>query len=183
MVSRAAGDVPIRLGQKVVAAAPSGERVKVRLDDGSERTVDHILLGTGYHVDISKYEFMTPELLQTILRWKGYPRLKEGLETSVPGLHIVGSPAAWSFGPIDAVRVRYPVRIARTAQLYCRTSAAVKVERSLSMTVDLEKAHNMQTAVIDCPQASVGAVVVGGDYRGPWHCAKPWSPQYTGLHY
>jgi FAD-dependent urate hydroxylase len=93
-------EVPIRLGQKVVSAAPSGDRVKVRLDDGSERTVDHILLGTGYHVDISKYEFMPPELLQSILRWKGYPRLKEGLETTVPGLHIVGAPAAWSFGPL-----------------------------------------------------------------------------------
>ena len=26
--------------------------------------------------------------------------LKPGLESSVPGLHFVGAPAAWSFGPI-----------------------------------------------------------------------------------
>ena len=93
-------DVPISLGRFVVAVAPSAERVKVRLDDGSERSVDHILLGTGYHVDISKYEFLAPELVQSIRRCNGYPRLKEGLETSVPGLHIIGAPAAWSFGPL-----------------------------------------------------------------------------------
>ena len=33
-------------------------------------------------------------------RFNGYPVLREGLETSVPGLHILGAPAAWSFGPL-----------------------------------------------------------------------------------
>lgn len=93
-------NVPIRLGRKVVSSTPSGERVKVLLDDGSERTVDHILLGTGYQVDISRYAFLAPELIQSIDRFNGYPCLKEGLETSVPGLHILGAPAAWSFGPL-----------------------------------------------------------------------------------
>jgi len=93
-------DVPIRLGCSVVSAVSVGERVKVSLNDGSERTVDHILLGTGYRVDISKYEFLAPELAQSIQRSNGYPCLKEGLETSVPGLHIIGAPAAWSCGPL-----------------------------------------------------------------------------------
>jgi len=74
--------------------------VKIRLDDGSERTVHHVLLGTGYRVDISKYEFLASELVQSIHRFNGYPWLREGLETSVPGLHILGAPAAWSFGPL-----------------------------------------------------------------------------------
>lgn len=93
-------NIPVRLGRSVVSAEEIGERVKVRLDDGSERTVDHILLGTGYRVDISKYEFLSQKLAQSIHRFNGYPRLKEGLETSVPGLHILGAPAAWSFGPL-----------------------------------------------------------------------------------
>lgn len=93
-------EVPISLGRSIVSVAPVGERVRVRLDDGSDRTVDHILLGTGYRVDISKYEFLAPELLQSIRRFNGYPLLKEGLETSVPCLHILGAPAAWSFGPL-----------------------------------------------------------------------------------
>ena len=93
-------DVPMRLDSSIVSVAQVGACVKVRLDDGSERTVDHVLLGTGYRVDISKYGFLTPALVQSISCANGYPRLKEGLETSVSGLHIIGAPAAWSFGPL-----------------------------------------------------------------------------------
>lgn len=93
-------DVPIRIGRSVVSVVPWGERVRIRLDDGSERTVDHILLGTGFRIDLSKYDFLSPKLLESIERFNGYPMLKEGLETSVPGLHILGAPAAWSFGPL-----------------------------------------------------------------------------------
>ncbi len=38
-------EVPINLGRSVVSAAPVGERIKVRLSDGNERIVDHVLLG------------------------------------------------------------------------------------------------------------------------------------------
>ena len=88
------------LGRFVVCAAPVGERIKVRLDDGSERTIDHVLLGTGYRVDVSKYDFLAPEITQSISRFGGYPRLKEGFESSVPGLHFLGAPGVWSFGPL-----------------------------------------------------------------------------------
>lgn len=93
-------DVPLRLGRSVVSAAVLGERVKVRLSDGTERAVDHVLLGTGYRVDISKYEFLSPKLKESIACHNGYPKLRPGLETSVAGLHILGAPAAWSFGPL-----------------------------------------------------------------------------------
>ncbi len=93
-------DVPITLGRTIVSAAIVGDRVKVSLNDGSERTADHVLLGTGYSVDVSQYEFLAPELAQSINRFNGYPCLKKGLETSVPRLHILGAPAAWSFGPL-----------------------------------------------------------------------------------
>lgn len=92
--------VPIRLGCTVGSVASSGERVNVRLDDGSERAVDHVLLGTGYRVDISKYAFLSDELKKSISRNNGYPRLRPGFETSVDGLYILGAPAAWSFGPL-----------------------------------------------------------------------------------
>lgn len=93
-------DVPIHLGRSIVSVGSVGEQVKVRLDDGSDRTVDHVLLGTGYRVDISKYDFLSPELKQSIRCFKGYPILKPGFETLVEGLHILGAPAAWSFGPL-----------------------------------------------------------------------------------
>lgn len=93
-------DVPIKLGAKVVSAEAVGDRVRVKLDDGSERTVDHVLLGTGYKVDVSKYELFSPEIKQSMNRNNGFPILKPGLETSIDGLHILGAPAVWSFGPL-----------------------------------------------------------------------------------
>jgi len=93
-------DVPMHLGRTAVAASVKGERVKVRLDDESERDFDHVFLGTGYRVDVSKYDFLAPKLAGSISRHQGYPRLTDGFETSFPGLHILGAPAVWSFGPL-----------------------------------------------------------------------------------
>ncbi|HEV2523202.1 MAG TPA: FAD-dependent oxidoreductase [Candidatus Acidoferrales bacterium] len=92
--------VPVRLGHSIVGAVPAGERIRVRLEDGSEKNVDHVLLGTGYKVDVSNYKFLSPKLSQSISTFQGYPRLTDGFETSVPRLHILGAPAVWSFGPL-----------------------------------------------------------------------------------
>ena len=93
-------DVPITTGRSVVSAEEVDGRVRVELDDGSDRVVDHVLCGTGYRIDIERYEFLPSDLVQTIDRTNGYPRLGEGLESSVPGLHFVGAPAALSWGPV-----------------------------------------------------------------------------------
>jgi cation diffusion facilitator CzcD-associated flavoprotein CzcO len=92
--------VPIRTGRFITSAQLAGDMVEVALDDGSARTVDHILLGTGYRVDIDKYRFLAPRLLHAIQRAGGYPILTNTFETSVRGLYMVGAPSAWSFGPL-----------------------------------------------------------------------------------
>lgn len=93
-------EVPITLGRKVVSATTTGSQLRLVLDDGTDRQVDHALLATGFRVDASRYEFL-PQQLQTRLRMvDGYPILKRGLESSIPGLHFLGKPAAWSFGPL-----------------------------------------------------------------------------------
>jgi len=92
--------VPMSLGRSIISAAPVGERIRVQLNDGSDRTIDHVLLGTGYRVDVSKYNFLAPKLAQSISRFQGYPRLREGFESSIPRLHFLGAPAIWSFGPL-----------------------------------------------------------------------------------
>src|SRR5215467_1424378 len=93
-------NVPMKLGHSAVSAVPLGERLTVKLDDGSERTVDHMFLGTGYRVNVTRYEFFSPQLARSISCFHGYPRLREGFESSVLGLHILGAPAIWSFGPL-----------------------------------------------------------------------------------
>lgn len=92
--------VKITTGRKVVTATETGEGVRLTLDDGSERRVDHVLLGTGYSVDIAKHKFLGSDLVQTIKKFDGYPRLGPGFHSSVPGLHFLGAPAARSFGPL-----------------------------------------------------------------------------------
>ena len=99
LAPRIAG-IPITLGRKVVSATVSGSQLRLRLDDGSERLVDHALLATGFRVDVSRYPFLSPSLSKQVKTVNGYPVLQRGLESSVPGLHFVGKPAAWSFGPL-----------------------------------------------------------------------------------
>jgi hypothetical protein len=93
-------EVPIRLARTVVSAVPQNGQLRVTFADGDTRTVDHLLFGTGYQVDITRYPFLPTALTARIKRAGGYPVLGRGMESSVPGLHFLGAPAAWSFGPI-----------------------------------------------------------------------------------
>jgi NADPH-dependent 2,4-dienoyl-CoA reductase/sulfur reductase-like enzyme len=92
--------VPLRLGTTVLAAEEANGTVRLRLGDGAEVEVDHVLLATGYRVDIERYPFLARSLLDRIARAGGCPKLDRGFQSSVPGLYFVGAPAAWSFGPL-----------------------------------------------------------------------------------
>ena len=93
-------DVPITTGKFVQFISPNCKRVTLRLNDGSERSADHVLLATGYRVNLSRYEFLSANLKQRVEQVNGYPKLNVGFESSVAGLHFLGAPAAWSFGPL-----------------------------------------------------------------------------------
>jgi FAD-dependent urate hydroxylase len=93
-------EVKITTGRAVKAASAVGDEVALKLDDSSERRVHHVLLGTGYDVDIARYDFLSPELVQNVRQLGGYPALTGGFSSSVPGLHFIGATAARSFGPL-----------------------------------------------------------------------------------
>jgi len=93
-------DVPINLGRTVTAAQVRAGRVEVTLDDGSRRETDHVLMATGYRVDIAKYPFLPAAILDRVRRVDGYPVLSTGFETTLPGLYVIGAPSAWSYGPL-----------------------------------------------------------------------------------
>ena len=95
---RVDGVVKITAGANVSSATVTGEQVRLRLDDGTERQVDHVLLGTGYRVNVARYPFLAPELVQSLRLVDGYPILNSGFESSVSGLYFLGAPAAWSYG-------------------------------------------------------------------------------------
>lgn len=93
-------EVKITTGRAVNTASSVGDEVALRLDDASERRVHHVLLGTGYDVNIARYDFLPPELTQNVRQLDGYPVLTGGFSSSVSGLHFIGATAARSFGPL-----------------------------------------------------------------------------------
>jgi thioredoxin reductase len=92
--------VPITTGKITTAVRVDGRSVCLQLDDGTTRRTNHVLLATGYRVDLTRYEFLGQDLLRMVQCTDGYPRLGPGFESSVAGLHFLGAPAAMSFGPI-----------------------------------------------------------------------------------
>ncbi|MFD5812821.1 NAD(P)-binding domain-containing protein [Streptomyces sp. NPDC127038] len=61
---------------------------------------DHLLLATGYRVDVGRLTLLAPELRREIETFRGAPRLSSGFESSVPGLFFTGLAAAPTFGPV-----------------------------------------------------------------------------------
>lgn len=94
------GSVTVTRATQVVHADHTHGDLRLTLSDHTTRQVDHLLFGTGYRVDLTRYSFLSGDLLSGINVADSYPVLGRGLEASVPGMHIMGAPAARSAGPI-----------------------------------------------------------------------------------
>ena len=78
---------------------PSGE-LSVRLDDGQSFSVDHIILATGYKVQLERIPLLAQgNLLPEIVSRNGFPVLDTHFQTSVPGLYVTSMAASQDFGP------------------------------------------------------------------------------------
>jgi hypothetical protein len=110
--------VRVAAGRTVIEAREFGDQVRMKLDDGTERSVHHVLMGTGYSVDIAKYDFIARDLLDRIKVLDGYLVLTSGLCSTVPGLHFVGATAARTFGPLLYVRSGHGIRVERSYFLH-----------------------------------------------------------------
>lgn len=114
---RVEGVIDVRTGQCVRAAAGSGSGVRLRLEanpagwsDGTpartparaadgDLTVEHVIAGTGFRVDLSRLDFLPETLRDSIVTVNGYPLVsRDGLST-VPGLYFAGAHTAVSLGP------------------------------------------------------------------------------------
>jgi thioredoxin reductase len=92
--------VRITTGRSISDARALHGEIGLTLDDHTERRVDHVILGTGYKVDISKYDFLSPDLVREVEQFAGYPKLSKGFRCSSPRLHFIGATAARTFGPL-----------------------------------------------------------------------------------
>ena len=81
-------------------SAPHDAPLHLHLTDASVRRVDHVVLGTGYRVDVARYSFLSPSIKSQLRAHTGFPLLSQSFESSVPGLHFIGAPSAATFGPL-----------------------------------------------------------------------------------
>ena len=116
------GDTPLELSQSASSVSSDGEGVRVRLADGRERTADHVLLATGYRIDVDRYDVLASDIRRQVARANGLPLLQPGFESSVPGLHFIGASAYESFGPI----MRFVTGTGYTGRRLARAIAAAR---------------------------------------------------------
>ncbi len=93
-------EVAFTSAQRIVSAQERDGQLQIALSDSSERRVDHLMLATGFDVDIRRYPFLPAELTRQLALAGGYPVLRRGLESSLDGLFFAGAPAAHTFGPV-----------------------------------------------------------------------------------
>lgn len=125
LADRVVGRVPILNEHAVRGATQEADGIALATScaDGHHSTlrVDHVLAATGYRVDLTKLGFLGPELRQQIRLTGTFPQLSGSFESSVPGLHFVGLPAAATFGPL--------MRFVCGAQLAARRVSAAATRR------------------------------------------------------
>ena len=141
-------DVTISTGLAVRSATACGNQVEIKLSDGTHERVDHVLMATGYRVDLKKYEYLSESLLSGLQTTEGFPVLGTGFESSVPGLHFLGAPAAWSYGPL----MRFVAGADFAARAVARSIVSVRRTR-----VGLPIAGVLHTHRVAVPRGPEGA--------------------------
>jgi hypothetical protein len=98
---RVEGVVEMLEKTQVRTAEPSGSGVRLLLDGPAQSSleVDHVIAGTGFHVDIARLAYLPEDLRARITTFSGYPVLTRSGESTVPGLYFTGAPAAFGLGP------------------------------------------------------------------------------------
>ena len=90
--------------------------LEIALTNGATFIVDHIVLATGYKVEISKVPLLAAgNILKQLETRNGFPVLDDHFETSVPGLFITSMPATQDFGPFFG----FTISVRTAAKLIC----------------------------------------------------------------
>ncbi len=101
---RVLGRVDVRCARTIERADDANGHIRLvtAAADGVRETIecDHLVMATGYRVDLARLDFLDRALLPALRMVEGTPVLSANYESSVPGLHFVGLAAANSFGPV-----------------------------------------------------------------------------------
>ena len=97
---RVLGKVTLHEGWTIASIGISDGDVDVALSGGDRIRADHVILATGYQVDLSRLPMIDPALRARIKTHKGSPVLSGSFETTIPGLYFVGVSAWRVSGPL-----------------------------------------------------------------------------------
>jgi len=110
----------------VTQLEPKDGGCDVTLSDGERFHVDHIMLATGYVVNVKKMTMLAPALLEQLREDNGIPQLNSWFETNMPGLYFVGLSSIRGFGPLYRFVVGAKAAAPRVASAVARRAARHK---------------------------------------------------------
>src|SRR5207245_534283 len=96
---RVMGKIRLRELEQVQEMKETDNGVAVTLSNNETLEADHVILGTGYRVNIWNLPMLQPSVVSRIQTYNNAPILNNRFESSVPGLYFVGLSSVSSFGP------------------------------------------------------------------------------------
>jgi thioredoxin reductase len=96
----------------------------LELSDNTSLQADHVLLATGYRVNINRLPMLSPTLLSQIQTRQHFPLLNPWFESSIPGLYFTGITSINSFGPLYRFVVGAKAVAPRVASAVARRTVA-----------------------------------------------------------
>lgn len=101
---RVEGIVPVEKRCAVLGATPRRDGLAIQVNQADagyrEITVDHLIAGTGFTVDVDRLAFVDHALAAEVYRIERAPILSPYFESSARGLYFVGPSSTMSFGPL-----------------------------------------------------------------------------------
>lgn len=76
------------------------DQIELALEDGTLLHADHLILATGYHVDVSRVPYLAAgNVMKDMHVVDGFPALDESFQSSMPHVYCAGVLATRDFGP------------------------------------------------------------------------------------
>jgi pyruvate/2-oxoglutarate dehydrogenase complex dihydrolipoamide dehydrogenase (E3) component len=145
---RVTGKFPVHVNSAVTSAELRDGRLALKVGDKAgerEAVFDHIVAGTGFEMNIDRLAFLDAGIRSQLARIERSVRLDGNFQSSVPGLHFVGTVSAMSFGPL----FRFVAGARYTARILSRHLAAharAPIAKPASVEMDTAEAKRFASA-------------------------------------
>lgn len=96
------GKVPQINNTSVEHVSAIGEKVHLKLSNGTLVNANHVIVASGFKISIEKLTFIDPKMRSSIMREEvdsDFPKLNHHFESNIRGLYFAGPLSAYSHGP------------------------------------------------------------------------------------